>query len=302
MKEKLLIYLKGMGMGAADVVPGVSGGTVAFITGIYERLLNAIGSVDADALRMLLRFDIKGIWKKVDGNFLLPLLAGIFTSVLTLAKLMKYLLETHPILLWSFFFGLIIASAVIVSRQIKHWNAGSIIAIIVGTVAAYYISVLSPSEAPEGLPFVFLSGCIAICAMILPGISGSFILLLMGQYQRIMQAISDFDITKLAVFGMGCLVGILSFSRVLSFLLKRYHDATVALLTGFMIGSLNKVWPWKEVLEYYTNRHGEMKPLVEQNVSPMSFAGDPQLMLAVVLAIGGFVFVYGLEKFAMKKA
>lgn len=300
MKEKFLVYIKGIAMGAADVVPGVSGGTVAFITGIYETLLNAIQSVDIEAVRLLLKFDIKGFWEKINGNFLAPLLLGVLTAVLTLAKLMKYLLETHPIMLWSFFFGLIIASAILVSKQIKGWNLATILAMAIGTGISFFITMTAPAEAPEGLPYIFFAGCIAICAMILPGISGSFILVLMGQYQRIMTAVSEYDLVKMAVFATGCLVGILSFSRVLSFLLKKYHDATVALLTGFMIGSLNKVWPWKETLEFYRDRHGELKPLIEKNISPMVFEGEAFLVPAIILALLGFFLVYGIEKVASK--
>ncbi|GAA4851488.1 DUF368 domain-containing protein [Algivirga pacifica] len=300
MKEKFLIYLKGIGMGAADVVPGVSGGTIAFITGIYENLLDAIRSVDLQALQLLLKFDLKGLWTKVNGPFLLPLMAGIFTAIFTLAKLMRFLLSDYPIMIWSFFFGLIIASALLVSKQVKQWGVQSIIALLIGTVISYYITIAAPAEAPEGLGYIFLAGAIAICAMILPGISGSFILLLLGQYNRVLTAVSNLDITKIATFGAGCVVGILAFSRVLHFLLKRYHDATVALLTGFMLGSLNKVWPWKETVSTYTDRHGVVKPLIEENILPQYYEGENHLVLAICLAFAGFFMVYGIEKIAEK--
>ncbi|QWG04011.1 DUF368 domain-containing protein [Flammeovirga yaeyamensis] len=287
-------------MGAADVVPGVSGGTVAFITGIYERLLNAINSIDLEALKLLSKFKIKELWEKLDLNFLLPLFVGIGTAVFSLAKLMKYLLVHEPIGLWSFFFGLIIASTLLVGKQVKKWNVATIIAIIIGAVLSYWITIATPSQAPEGMIYIFFAGMIAICAMILPGISGSFMLLLMGQYDQIISAITDLNIKVIAVFGAGAAIGITSFSRILSFLLKKYHDFTIALLSGVMIGSLNKVWPWKQILKTYVDRHGETKPLIEKSILPQHFEGDNQLILAIVLAIVGFVLVYGIEKFASK--
>ncbi|KXX67661.1 DUF368 domain-containing protein [Flammeovirga sp. SJP92] len=302
MKEKLFIFLKGVAMGAADVVPGVSGGTVAFITGIYERLLNAINSIDLEALKLLSKFKIKELWEKLDLNFLIPLFLGIGTALFSLAKLMKYLLANEPIGLWSFFFGLIIASTLLVSRQVKKWNVASIIALIIGTAFSYYITVATPSEAPEGEIYVFVAGMIAICAMILPGISGSFMLLLMGQYNYILTSLTELNIKVIAIFGAGAAIGITSFSRVLSFLLKKYHDFTIALLSGVMIGSLNKVWPWKKVMETYVDRHGETKPLIEKSILPQYFEGDNQLVLAIVLAFVGFFLVYGIEKFASKEA
>ncbi|MBD0405423.1 DUF368 domain-containing protein [Flammeovirga sp. EKP202] len=302
MKEKLFIFLKGVAMGAADVVPGVSGGTVAFITGIYERLLNAINSIDLEALKLLSKFKIKELWEKLDLNFLIPLFLGIGTALFSLAKLMKYLLANEPIGLWSFFFGLIIASTLLVSRQVNKWNVASIIALIIGVVFSYYITVATPSEAPEGEIYVFVAGMIAICAMILPGISGSFMLLLMGQYNYILTSLTELNIKVIAIFGAGAAIGITSFSRVLSFLLKKYHDFTIALLSGVMIGSLNKVWPWKKVMETYVDRHGETKPLIEKSILPQYFDGDNQLVLAIILAIVGFFLVYGIEKFASKEA
>ncbi|WP_044202161.1 DUF368 domain-containing protein [Flammeovirga sp. OC4] len=302
MKEKLFIFLKGVAMGAADVVPGVSGGTVAFITGIYERLLNAINSIDLEALKLLSKFKIKELWEKLDLNFLIPLFLGIGTALFSLAKLMKYLLANEPIGLWSFFFGLIIASTLLVSRQVNKWNVASIIALIIGTAFSYYITVATPSEAPEGEIYVFVAGMIAICAMILPGISGSFMLLLMGQYNYILTSLTELNIKVIAIFGAGAAIGITSFSRVLSFLLKKYHDFTIALLSGVMIGSLNKVWPWKKVMETYVDRHGETKPLIEKSILPQYFEGDNQLVLAIVLAFVGFFLVYGIEKFASKEA
>ena len=300
-KEYALLVLKGMGMGAADVVPGVSGGTIAFISGIYEELIDTLKSIDLVALKLLLSFKIKEFWTAINGSFLAAVFAGIAISVLSLAKLLTYLLENHPVLLWSFFFGLILASALLVGRKIKKWSTGSIIALILGALIAFYITVATPATTPTALWFVFLSGALAICAMILPGISGSFILLLLGQYRFILDSISALRADVLAVFLAGCAIGLLSFSRLLSWMFAKYHDLTVALLTGFMIGSLNKVWPWKKVLEYRLDRHGESVPFLEENVLPNAFEGQPFILYATLLAIFGFALIYYLERLSTRK-
>ena len=276
-KDYILLTLKGMGMGAADVVPGVSGGTIAFISGIYEELINTLKSIDLNAAKLLFSGKIADFWKAINGSFLAAVFAGIAISVLSLARVLGYLLENHPVLIWSFFFGLILASALLVGRKIKQWGPPVYIATIIGAAIAFYITVATPATTPTSLWFVFVSGAIAICAMILPGISGSFILLLLGQYRFILDSISALRADVLAVFLAGCAVGLLSFSRLLSWMFARYHDLTVALLTGFMIGSLNKVWPWKNVLSYRTNSHGEEVPFLEKSVLPGGFEGDPQL-------------------------
>ena len=250
-KDFILLYLKGMAMGAADIVPGVSGGTIAFITGIYEELLNSIKSFNLDALELLKQLQFKALWKHINGTFLLVLLAGIFTSILTLARLVTWLLATYPVQIWSFFFGLIIISAILVTKEIRKWSISVVIAGIIGIVVAYIITIASPAQTPDALWFIFLAGAIAICAMILPGISGSFILLLLVKYEFILTALKEFNIPIIIVFGIGCVVGLLSFARVVSWLLDRYYNVAVALLAGFMVGSLNKVWPWKVITEYY---------------------------------------------------
>ncbi len=288
-------------MGAADVVPGVSGGTVAFITGIYEELLGAIKSVDAHALRLLLRGRWAAVWQHVNGNFLLTLFAGIGVSVLSLAKLLLFLLDGFPILVWAFFFGLILASAWVVGRKVGRWSAGVVALALVGTALAYFITQAVPAQTPEALWFVFLTGAVAICAMILPGISGSFILVLMGKYRYVLGAVEAFRVDVIAVFMVGCVVGLLAFSRLLSWLLARYYDLTIAVLTGFMVGSLNKVWPWKYVLDTYFDRHGVERPLREQNVLPHVFSElthqDAQVWIALPLAVMGFLLVYTLERY-----
>ena len=300
-KQYALLVLKGMGMGAADVVPGVSGGTIAFISGIYEELINTLKSIDIAAFKLLIAFKLKDFWKAINGSFLAAVFAGIAISVLSLAKLLTYLLENHAVLLWSFFFGLILASALLVGRKIKKWNIGSIVALIVGAIIAFYITIAAPASTPTTLWFVFFSGALAICAMILPGISGSFILLLLGQYRYILDSISALRADVLAVFLAGCAIGLLSFSRLLSWMFAKYHDLTVALLTGFMIGSLNKVWPWKTVLEYRINSHGESVPFLEDNVLPGAFEGEPLVLYASLLAIFGFALIYYLEGLSIRK-
>lgn len=298
----LLLYLKGVAMGSADVIPGVSGGTIAFITGIYETLLNAIKSVDLQALSYLRKFQLKALWEHVNGPFLLALLAGIATSVLTLAKVITHLLSTHPIQVWSFFFGLIVISALIILREIKQWSFGVVIAIILGGAIAYFITSATPSDTPESSWFLFVAGAVAICAMILPGISGAFILLLFGKYEYVLTAIKDFKIVDILFFGLGCIVGILSFARLVSWLFSKFHNLTVGLLSGFMIGSLNKVWPWKETVETYVDRHNEVKPLYEVNIMPNDYlvktGMEPHFIEAIGFAAAGFLIVLFIDRLA----
>ncbi|WP_245842595.1 DUF368 domain-containing protein [Pontibacter ummariensis] len=301
VREYVLLFSKGVGMGAADVVPGVSGGTIAFITGIYEELLDSIRSVNGEAIKLLLRFRIADFWRHINGNFLVVLLAGIGFSVATLSRIILFLLDNYPELLWSFFFGLIVASAVVVGKKITQWTAGVVLLGLAGAAIAYYVTVATPTQTPEAYWFIFLSGAIAICAMILPGISGSFLLVLLAKYEFILNAVKELRVGVIAVFGLGCIVGILSFSHVLNWALKHYHNATVALLTGFMVGSLNKVWPWKETIETYTDRHGEVKPLVQENVLPGAYEAltgqESYLVYAIVLAIFGFLLVYLIDHY-----
>jgi len=301
LKEYVAITLKGVAMGAADVVPGVSGGTIAFISGIYEELLETINSVNFNALKILKKEGLKSAWKSINGNFLFSLLLGIGISILSLAKLIKYLLENEAVLLWSFFFGLVLASVFFVGKQIKEWNILKIVMLLVGAGIAYYITTLPPMGAHD-MPnwYMFLSGALAICAMILPGISGSFILLLLGAYKPVIQALDDRDFKTLFIVGCGAIVGLLTFSRVLKWLFDKYKNLTLAVLTGFIAGSLNKIWPWKEVLASEMI-NGKLKVLEEQSISPFNFDGDPQLIWACVLAIVGITVIYGLEKFSNVK-
>lgn len=302
VKDYLFISLKGMGMGAADVVPGVSGGTIAFITGIYEELIDSLKAINGSAVKLLLQLKIKDFWQAINGNFLLALVSGIFISFLSLAKLIKYFLNEQPILIWSFFFGLIVASAIVIAKKITEWKLQTILALLFGIGIAYMVTVVTPAETPSSYWFLFLSGALAICAMILPGISGAFILLLLGKYEYILNAISSFKLDVIAVVGCGAVVGLLSFSNLLSWLLKKYHNMTIGLLSGFMIGSLNKVWPWKQTISNFIDRHGIAKPLLQKNILPNTFekliGQDSQLLFGILLAIAGFLLIWLMEKFS----
>ena len=289
-------------MGAADVIPGVSGGTVAFITGIYEELIDSIKSIDLKAFRSLFSFRIVDFWKKINGSFLICVLAGIVTSLLSLSKLMTYLLENHPISIWSFFFGLILVSSPLILRDIKKWNLFTAIAFIAGIGLAYLITVLAPTETPTNFFFIFFCGALAICAMILPGISGAFILLLIGKYEYMITALIQFNMPVIIVFALGCFLGLLGFSHFLSWILKHYRFPTLALLAGFMIGSLNKVWPWKEVMRFRLNHEGIQVPAFDKSVWPgryLEVTGlDPQIFHAILFAAVGVFLVVAIEKTA----
>lgn len=303
-RNYLLLILRGCAMGAADVVPGVSGGTIAFITGIYEELIDSIKGIDLKAVKLLFSLKFTEFWKKINGTFLISVVMGIAISIFSLAKLMTWLLEHHPIYIWSFFFGLIIASSVLVAKEIRTWNIFTILSLVAGGIIAYTITVMTPTETPNSWWFIILSGAIAICAMILPGISGAFILLLMGKYTYILGAVSSLNIGVLLLFAVGAVSGIISFSHLLSWLLKNYHTLTVSLLTGFMVGSLNKVWPWKETIQTYIDSHGIEKALVESNISPDRFAEltqtNPLLWEAILMCAFGFILIYGIEMIAKK--
>lgn len=295
-KDYLLISLKGMAMGAADVVPGVSGGTIAFISGIYEELLETISNVNLKALKILTSQGIKPFWKQINGNFISALLFGIAISIISLAKLITYLLQHHSLLLWGFFFGLIASSIFLVGKKVTQWNFSNIFSLIVGSVVAFWITILNPMENPDTLWFIFISGAIAICAMILPGISGSFILLLLGSYTLILSAVKELKLLTIATFALGCVIGLLSFSKFLNWLFKKHHNITVAALTGFLIGSLNKIWPWKEVVSTRINSKGEIVPFIENNILPVNYDGNSQIIIVIGLALVGFLLIFGLEK------
>ena len=302
-------------MGAADVVPGVSGGTIAFISGIYEELIETIHKLDIGFLTAWKKEGFLKAWRHYNLGFLLALFCGIAISILSLAKLITWLLSNHPIPVWSFFFGLVLASILYVGRQIFKWDLKVIGAIIIATGLSYAITLAKPIEDANSTWFLFLAGFIAIIAMILPGISGSFILLLLGAYKSIianisqlLEGISNLDwavfssaFFKIGVFGLGAIFGLKIFSRALNWLFKNHKDLILATLTGFMIGALNKIWPWKEVLEYRVNHSGEKVPFLEKSILPTNYAEDPLLWYALVFMVIGFLTIFLLEKIAAKK-
>lgn len=296
-KEGAFLWLKGICMGGADIIPGVSGGTIAFITGIYEQLVDAIRSFDIAFVRRLLAFDIPGALATAHVRFISCLLFGILTAVVSMASVMNYMLHTHPVEIWSLFFGLIAASIHVVGKEIGTLNAVNLCFVGLGAVGSYLLVGMIPVVTPETLPFIFLCGSIAICAMILPGISGAFLLLMLGKYEYVTRTLKNpfvwDNFVVIAVFAAGAATGIVLFSRILHFLLHKFHAATIAVLTGFMIGALRKVWPWKEVLESTVIR-GKMHVLREQNVLPGQFDGE--VLLAVGLACAGVAIVLMLER------
>lgn len=324
-KDYFIISLKGLAMGAADAVPGVSGGTIAFISGIYEELISTISNVNLSLVTTLRKNGFQAFWKQLNGNFILALGIGIIISFVSFMRLAKYLIEQHPVLIWSFFFGLILVSVYMVGRQIKKWQVSTIISAIIGAVLAYFISTLPTSATNDNPYFLFIAGALAICAMVLPGISGAFILLILGAYKSLSNAINDFELKKVIIFACGALVGLLSFSRVLKWLFKHYRDITLALLTGFIFGSLPKIWPWKKttfvmddatgkVQEFYEvsdlgslsvyqksiNDFDSYKTVVEESIMPSLYSSlnggiDAQVPLAIGLMVVGFVFILAIE-------
>lgn len=297
MLARLFLFFKGMAMGAADLVPGVSGGTIAFITGIYEELISTIRSFNLKALKVLFKEGPVAFWKHVNASFLLVLLLGIATSVITLAKLISYLLENHEMWVFAFFFGLVLASFFYLLKQINKFNLLNILALIAATALSFWITLLEPGQGSDTYSYIFISGLIAICAMILPGISGSFILLLMGSYEVVLGAIKDFNLTKIAVFAVGCIIGLLSFSHLLNFLFKHYKDLIMAILTGFLLGALNKLWPWKEVISTRVNSKGDEVPLVQNNILPEN---SSDILPVLGLAFVGFIIIFALERVGKK--
>ncbi len=296
VRSSLLLSLKGLCMGSADVIPGVSGGTMALITGIYEDLLAAIKSINMTALKKLLSGDVKGALALVHLRFLFFLFLGIGTAILSFARLMNFLINHYPVFTWSLFFGLIVASILVVGRKVNPWNVSTGLSFLAGTVAAWLIVGLIPVSTPEDLWFIFVSGFIAICAMLLPGLSGAFILLIIGKYEFLTATLKNpflpANAAVIIVYCAGTAVGILCFSRVLKWLLDNWHNTTMAFLTGLMAGALRKIWPWKEALETVIIR-GEPHVLREQNILPPAF--DTVFLTALLLAIIGFILVLILE-------
>lgn len=336
LKQYLTITAKGLAMGAADAVPGVSGGTIAFISGIYEELVTTISNVNLSLFKTLKSEGFSAFWKQLNGNFIIALLSGIAISFVSFMRIAKYLIESHPIFIWSFFFGLIIASILYIGKQIKTWNLKVVISIVIGAAVAYYITTIPTLGSNDNPYFLFIAGAIAICAMILPGISGSFILVILGAYKALSNAldiaIHNFEFKNISIFISGAIVGLLSFSRLLKWLFKHYENTTLAVLTGFIVGSLNKIWPWKETLSVFSKESGKeimlneiseygtlsvmqinsndfesYKTVLEKSVSPTHFAEinnqlDPNTLYAIGFMILGFLTIFILEKTASVKS
>jgi len=295
----LVLASKGFCMGAADLVPGVSGGTMAFILGIYEDLLNAIKSFDLSGLRLIAAFRLRAFMGHVSWEFLLSVGIGILTAIFTLSKGLSWLLQNRPVLIWSFFLGLILASVITVSRRVEKWRVPTWLSLTGGATGIYILVGLVPGTTPDDLWFLFVSGAVAICAMILPGISGSFILVLMGKYQYVLQAVTGRDFLVLFVVAAGACAGIVAFSRLLTWLLNRYHDLMVAFLTGLMIGSVRKIWPWKETLETLTLGQGKTVPVVQGNILPHEWNGE--VLFALCLMGLGFLVVLVMDRMAEER-
>jgi putative membrane protein len=314
-KDYLVITFKGISMGAADVIPGVSGGTIAFISGIYEELIKSIDNIGIDVFKVWKKSGFKAAWTSINGNFLLALFSGIAISILSLAKLIKWLLVNEPILLWSFFFGLVLSSILFIAKQIEHWNVKTISAILLTSLLSYFITLAEPFASPDSSLYLMFCGFIAIIAMILPGVSGAFILLILGAYQTAIDTINNlvegfvkgnFELFKDAfinfiLLAIGALIGLKVFSKILNWMFENKKNITLAILTGFMIGSLNKIWPWKRTLTWRINSHDEKVPFLEKSISPFSFEGNNQILIALTLMVIGFLTIFILEKLGSKK-
>ena len=303
VRKALNLALKGLCMGSADVIPGVSGGTIALITGIYKDLIGALRSIDTIALQKLIAFDFKGVIAKVHVRFLLALFFGIFVAILSLARMMNYLLHHHPVPTWSLFFGLIVASTLMIGKHVNNWFGKAGFNFAAGIIAATVIVNLIPMQTPEDLWFILFCGIVAICAMILPGISGAFILLILGKYEFVTAALKNpflpHNFITIIVFCIGCVIGLLGFSRVLNYLLQKFHNLTLAFLTGLIAGSLQKIWPWKEVIETQVIR-GKSHVIWGGPIMPAAI--DQELLFAVCLAVMGFVAVLVIERLSVKGA
>lgn len=313
--DYLIITFKGIAMGAADVVPGVSGGTIAFISGIYEELIESIDKINLGVFKVWKKEGFKTAWKSINGSFLLALFSGIAISILSLAKLIKWLLHNEPILLWSFFFGLVLASIIYIAKQIKGWSPKIIIAIILTSAISYYITLAEPFASPDSPFYLLFCGFIAIIAMILPGVSGAFILLILGAYQTAIDTINNLRdglftgnmdlfkdaLLKFVLLAIGAVIGLKVFSKALNWMFKHQKNLTLAILTGFMVGSLNKIWPWKKILKTRVNSEGDEVTLLDQGILPSSYDGDNQIVLAIIFVVVGFATILILEGLGSQK-
>lgn len=306
-RDYIGLALRGMAMGASDIVPGVSGGTMAFILGIYEELINSIRAVgQPEFIRAVLRLRIKEIFRILNWEFLAAIAVGIFISILTLSSGLEWLLVNQPVYLWAFFFGLVIASIFTISRRVSKWTPALGTAVALGAIGAYLLVGAVPVQTPNDWWFLFLSGALAICAMILPGISGAFILVLLGKYQFVLSAVNTRDIFSLLMVALGAGIGIVTFAQIISFFFKRYHDTTVAVLIGLMVGSLRKIWPWKEDASWLTDAAGQFiidgeghRIVIKQiNFLPDFSSSGSEIMLALGLAAVGFGAILLLDRLA----
>jgi len=294
----IILAIKGFLMGVANVIPGVSGGTMALILGIYEELIDAIRSINLRFLRLITLFKIREAITCISWTFLVPVGLGILLATFSLAEVLGWLLDSYPVIVWSFFFGLILSSVITVSRVVKKWRITTIVAIAFGTIAAYFLFGVIPLSTPNAPWFIFASGFIAICAMILPGISGAYILVLLGKYRYILEALNNKDFFTLFIIASGALMGLISFAQVLGWLLKKYYDLTMAILIGLMLGSLRKIWPWKETLTTFMDSHGKEIPSLQSNIIPSSFTIE--VGLALLFMFIGILVVWGLDLWAHK--
>lgn len=303
LAEYIRLFIKAVLMGVADLIPGVSGGTIAFITGIYEDLLDAISSINRSVIQKLLSFQFKEVLQEIHLRFLVTLFTGILLTIFSLARLMHYLMTEHAVLTWSLFCGLIAASTVVIFRQLDQaWRKSNLISLILGTITAYIFVSLIPVDTPEQLWFIFICGLISISAMILPGLSGSFLLLILGKYEYITGAVkapfAEGNFSVLLTFAFGAVFGALGFTKILNWFLKHYRSETMAALTGILLGSMKKLWPWKVTLESQWVR-GKERIIREANILPDL---NTETTLAVVLMVIGFLFVLFLEGKSRKRA
>ncbi len=314
-KDYLLITIKGLAMGAADVVPGVSGGTIAFISGIYEELIETINGLDISFFTTWKSEGFLSSWKKYNLSFLTALFLGIAISILSLSKLIKWLLHNEALLLWSFFFGLVLASILFIGKQITSWKLTTIVGVCIAAIISYFITIAEPFASPDSNWYLLFCGFIAIIAMILPGVSGSFILLILGAYQsfigiinQLLEGLLQMDIHmlwnatyRIIIIGIGAIAGLKLFSKALNWMFKNHKNTTLAILTGFMIGSLNKLWPWKKVLSMRTNSEGIEVPFIEKSILPGSYTEDPKIVWVLLFIALGFILIFVLERLSLKK-
>lgn len=303
IQQYINLVLKGFAMGAANVIPGVSGGTIALITGVFERLINAIKSFDINAIKLLFKWKIKELIEYVDLYFLIAVFSGMIVSVVSLAKLLEFLFTNYPVLVWAFFFGLILASVYYVGKTIKKWNISVILTFIIGTSIAVVISMLNPATQNDSFFYLIICGIVAICSMILPGLSGSFILILLGNYELVMiKAVSTFDLAILFPVIIGVIVGLIAFSHILSWIYKKYKDQTISILTGFILGSLSILWPWKnevyrlDSIGNFILKDGEI--IIQGYTKYIPETINIEVILAISLMIMGFITIYLIEKLA----